>query len=167
MIKRITIREMLLLTLLAAVAVSYVRERFLPNPSAAYAGFTIDQHLMIEAAHELDDAAVLVGGELIGGFGGERMLHRGYALLDCDEASHVAIVENVKQKIRAMLVNTGWKYVEGHSTSEDWQIYALNNGTMSQLLFQFSGATDRVRTRRLGIQWAEMGFSKKWRFELW
>ncbi len=166
MLKRISIRELLLLTLLSAVVVVQIRDRLLPNPSTAYSGFRIDQHLMNEAAHEVDDSTTLVGGELIGGYAGERMLHRGYALLNCAEAKHGAIVERIKQKVRAMFVSTGWKYVENYSTAEDWQVTALKDGTMAQLIFQFTGAPGPVQTRKLGIQWAELGYTKRWRFEL-
>ncbi|MCA9129977.1 MAG: hypothetical protein KDB22_22975 [Planctomycetales bacterium] len=166
MLKRITIRELLLLTLLVAVFIIQIRDRLLPNPGSAYNGFRIDENLMVEAARDLDDSTTLIAGQLTGGYLGERMLHRGYALLNCDSAKHSAIVERVKQKVRAMFTGTGWKYTENNSTYESWQVTALKDGTMAQLIFQFTGATDQIQTRKLGIQWAELGYSKRWRFEL-
>ena len=166
MFKRISIRELLLLTLLCAVIVVQVRDRVLPNPLAAYGDYRIDQHVMAEAACEVDVSAKLLDGELVGGYAGERVLHRGYAIIDCDETKHGEVVERIKQKVRSTFVSAEWKYVENGSTRDDWQVTAFKDGTMAQLLFQFTGATDSIRTRKLGVQWAEMGYSRRWRFEL-
>ena len=170
MLRRITIREMLIATAFAALLVVMIRDRLMPNALDAYAGLRIDQHLISEAAREVDNSSTLIKGQLTGGFAGGKMLHQGYAILECNSAERDTVVANVKEKIRGLFKNTGWRYVENYSTSEDWHISAFNNGSVSQLIFQFVSSetgSDRCQTTcRLSVQWAELGFSKKWRLEL-
>ena len=170
MLRRITIREMLLATAFAALVVVMIRDRWMPNPLDAYVGLRIDQYLISEAAREVDNSSALIKGNLTGGFAGGRMLHQGYAILECHSAERDTVVASIKDRIREQFKDTGWQYVENYSTSEDWQISAFNNGSMSQLIFQFVSpetANNHYKTtQRLGVQWAELGFSKKWRLEL-
>ena len=170
MLRRITIREILLTTALAAVLALVIRDRWLPNPLDAYAGFRIDQYLISDAAHDVDPSSFLMNGQLTGGFAGGRMLHQGFAVLECDSAKRDAVVANIKERIRVQLENAEWQFVENLNTPDDLQISAINNGTISQLIFQFVSPkatnSQRQETCQLSVQWAELGFSQKWRLEL-
>lgn len=170
MLRRITIREMLIATACAALLVVMIRDRLMPNALNAYAGFRIDQHLISEAACEVDNSCILINGQLTGGFAGGRMLHQGYATLECGSTERDTVVENIKEKIRGLFVDTEWQYVENLSTPDYWQISTSKNGSISQLIFQFVSpqtASDCSQTTcRLSVQWAELGFSRKWRLEL-
>ena len=156
---RALLREILLATALLATLIVVLGERWRREPLDAFLSVVFDSYSIHRIAEEVDPTCRMLDGKLFGGIAGRKKIHRGFVVLDCESASRNAVVEAIKRDIRRQFDIERWKYTENHSTREDWQVTAVRNGVVVQLIFQFVSPRedDRQSRRRLSIQWAELG----------
>lgn len=172
MLRRITIREMLLLTFVAALISFEVRERLMPSPLDAFNGPEVNQWLMVNCAKEFDPAALLVDGELTGGVADYKLEHFGSAVIDCRSAVHGQIVKKIKQEIRLQFQDHGWHYVEVKNAVRDWEVWevcAHRDGAIWRFMIYFLSPTTLNTAARtdgsLAITWTEIGTARRWNLD--
>lgn len=172
MLRRVSVREMLLLTLVAALIAIEVRERLIPSPWDAFTGPEVNQWLMLDCANDFDPSASLVEGELVGGLAYYKLEHIGSAVIDCRSAVHSQIIEKIKQDIRLQFQDHGWRYVESKNAIRDWEVWEVSahrDGAIWRFMIYFlSPPTLKDATQPdggLAITWAETGSAKRWNLE--
>lgn len=172
MLRRVTVRELLLLTFVAALISFEVRERLVPSPWDAFIGPEVNQWLMLNCAKEFDPSASLVDGKLVGGLAYYKLEHFGSAVIDCRSAVHRQIVEKIKQEIRLQFQDHSWHYVETKKAIHDWEIwevYAHRDGAIWRFMIYFLSPTMLHNATRsdsgLAITWAETGTARRWNLE--
>lgn len=165
MFRRITIRELFLVTALAAVLAFEMRERLLPDPLDAYENIELRHETIGEWSKEIDANAELLDGRLVGGFGSGKLSHNGFAIVKCNSSVHGDVVANIKRSLRDMFESVEWEMTIYDNSPETLVATARKDGTTSQMVFQFMSPTQMndpcCDQDRLVVHWTTTGSSKR------